>query len=681
MILTILAFTLSIIICCVIAYILGLLWFSDIRNRRLRSFFLLGIEVFLWTLLNAISMLSPSGDYFHFIFTARLMFVYIIPFGITWFILDYTKSPLFGKTWVKYTLISLATIDVIMILLNPLHSLYYTDYIPTPLTGTIAFGIRTVFLVISFTLLIRYIIKGSKKNPLLILTGVGLLIPYVLNFLFSFGLKPFPHDLTPIGFFVTFLLFVYVAQRSQLFDISQHNLSNKYELMKYRLTSDALGIILWDMDYITADPLSSATEFTWSQEFRDMLGYSDENDFPNLLRSWSDLLHPEDKARVLDALVAHLNDYTGQTPYNIEYRLKMKTGDYRYFHAFGTTLRNNEGIPLRMAGATLDIDEKKKTQEALSQALFESRRILENMLVIFNKSITMIYITDIDTHEILFINDPMKEQFGIKGNVIGQPCYKVLNEGIDKRCDWCPCHRLDKEPDKEVIWEEHNTKTKRYYRNLDRYVDWPDGRKVHIQYSLDITDIIVAQQELSEKENEITFLEKEAEKIFIDPLTGIYNRRYLEDILKHLLKSLSRSGGLLSLMMIDIDNFKKYNDTYGHSEGDKCLKTVATTLSESIPRADDFVARYGGEEFTIVLPNTDENGARLMADKLLERIRSKNIPHESSDITSYVTFSIGVATGRVEHSQSGEDYIKMADEMLYQSKQSGRNRYSHKNIT
>jgi signal transduction histidine kinase/DNA-binding response OmpR family regulator len=115
----------------------------------------------------------------------------------------------------------------------------------------------------------------------------------------------------------------------------------------------------------------------------------------------------------------------------------------------------------------------------------QNQAVMTNIL---NGLSTMVYVTDLETDEILFINDHMKRHFKITDDVVGQPCYKVLNQGIEKRCDWCPCHRLDKEPDKEVVWEELNTLTKCHYRNTDKYIDWSDGRKVHMQHSVDITD-------------------------------------------------------------------------------------------------------------------------------------------------------------------------------------------------
>jgi diguanylate cyclase (GGDEF)-like protein len=133
---------------------------------------------------------------------------------------------------------------------------------------------------------------------------------------------------------------------------------------------------------------------------------------------------------------------------------------------------------------------------------------------------------------------------------------------------------------------------------------------------------------------------------------------------------------MLSVMMIDIDSFKKYNDTYGHMAGDECLKTTADILSASLLRPDDFVARYGGEEFIAVMPGVDETGARTVAERMLENIQKRNIPHENSDAAECVTLSIGVTTGKVERTHTADDFIKRADEMLYKSKQDGRNRYT-----
>lgn len=166
----------------------------------------------------------------------------------------------------------------------------------------------------------------------------------------------------------------------------------------------------------------------------------------------------------------------------------------------------------------------------------------------------------------------------------------------------------------------------------------------------------------------------------MDPLTSVYNRRYIDENIPRLIKSISRANGLLSLMMIDLDFFKKFNETYGHDKGDNCLKNIAKILTLSLKRDNDIIARYGGEEFLVVLPYTDEKGANMIADRLLKNIRDFNIPYEKNESSDRMTVSIGIVTGGSDYSLTGEDYIKKANEALDISKNTGRNRYTMLNI-
>jgi diguanylate cyclase (GGDEF)-like protein len=166
----------------------------------------------------------------------------------------------------------------------------------------------------------------------------------------------------------------------------------------------------------------------------------------------------------------------------------------------------------------------------------------------------------------------------------------------------------------------------------------------------------------------------------IDQLTGVYKRRYMDGHLKKVIKSLDRTNTNLSLLLIDIDYFKKYNEAYGHDAGDNCLRVIASTLIQGVSRDVDFVARYGGEEFAIILPNTDKNGLHMIAKKLLEKVRECKIPHKASHIADYVTVSIGGTTSVVKHLQQAQDYIKAADKALYESKKNGRDRYTYENF-
>lgn len=126
--------------------------------------------------------------------------------------------------------------------------------------------------------------------------------------------------------------------------------------------------------------------------------------------------------------------------------------------------------------------------------------------------------------------------------------------------------------------------------------------------------------------------------------------------------------------MVDIDRFKLYNDTYGHQAGDECLKEIAEKLEESCKRSMDIVARYGGEEFIILLPDTDLDGARMVAKKINKNIQDMKIEHVKSEHGEIVTVSIGVASDIPKDEKSLEKLIGLADKMLYLAKESGRNR-------
>ncbi|MCL1820160.1 MAG: GGDEF domain-containing protein [Oscillospiraceae bacterium] len=167
------------------------------------------------------------------------------------------------------------------------------------------------------------------------------------------------------------------------------------------------------------------------------------------------------------------------------------------------------------------------------------------------------------------------------------------------------------------------------------------------------------------------------DKVHYDALTGMYNRRFMEESIKRIIKSLARSGGCLSILMMDVDNFKKYNDTYGHAAGDECLKSLGEALKKSIMRPDDFVARYGGEEFIAVLPGAAEADAAIVAERVLVNVRELKIPHEKNENIGHVTISVGGTTvTEISPDHKTEDYTTRADEALYSSKHNGRNRYT-----
>jgi len=160
----------------------------------------------------------------------------------------------------------------------------------------------------------------------------------------------------------------------------------------------------------------------------------------------------------------------------------------------------------------------------------------------------------------------------------------------------------------------------------------------------------------------------------MDGLTGLANRRHFDDVLDKEWRRAAREKAKLSLIMIDIDFFKFYNDNYGHQGGDDCLKQVSAALQKAVCRPGDLVARYGGEEFVVVLPNTPAEGSMVMAEKLCLAVSTLKIKHEFSKASKVVTISMGVATMIPSSTTSEEVLIASADQALYEAKEEGRNR-------
>jgi diguanylate cyclase (GGDEF)-like protein len=164
-----------------------------------------------------------------------------------------------------------------------------------------------------------------------------------------------------------------------------------------------------------------------------------------------------------------------------------------------------------------------------------------------------------------------------------------------------------------------------------------------------------------------------AELAVTDALTGLRNRRWLERSMKLEVAKLIHTASFLSVVMLDIDFFKQFNDTYGHPAGDRCIVMVAAALNRAVRRAADMTARYGGEEFACVLPGVDHEAAMAVAHNIRDQVHALGIPHLGSAAGAYVTVSVGVATARCMPRLAPELWIKTADGQLYLAKAAGRN--------
>jgi diguanylate cyclase (GGDEF)-like protein len=165
-----------------------------------------------------------------------------------------------------------------------------------------------------------------------------------------------------------------------------------------------------------------------------------------------------------------------------------------------------------------------------------------------------------------------------------------------------------------------------------------------------------------------------------DGLTGVANRRAFDRGLEREWRRSVRARSPLSLLLIDVDCFKAYNDRYGHSAGDDCLRGIASTLAVGARRAGDLVARYGGEEFAVILPDCSDESARQLGERLRERIAGLALPHDASEVASYVTISVGGATVMPLSGATAGDLVRSADEALYGAKGAGRNRVRHRRL-
>ncbi len=177
-----------------------------------------------------------------------------------------------------------------------------------------------------------------------------------------------------------------------------------------------------------------------------------------------------------------------------------------------------------------------------------------------------------------------------------------------------------------------------------------------------------ANQELNERNEELKGLAE------FDDLTKIPNRRMFEQELKRGWRRMVRTSRPLTLLLCDVDNFKAFNDTYGHQSGDECLVKVARAVQGSARRPGDYAARYGGEEFAVILQDTGIEGAQHVAERICQTVRNLAIVHAGSTVAKNVTISVGAASIQPTHEREPQALVRKADECLYQAKGEGRNR-------
>jgi diguanylate cyclase (GGDEF)-like protein len=263
------------------------------------------------------------------------------------------------------------------------------------------------------------------------------------------------------------------------------------------------------------------------------------------------------------------------------------------------------------------------------------------------------------------VNDPLVETFIASGE-----SYKTFQEisPLDQEPRLYGIRKVEGLPFVVVVGEAD-----RDWQATWRQRVWLSGAAIVILWSLAFYTLRFYWERLKNLD-ELNKVREQLESLSLtDALTELANRRCFNDVLAAECHRIRRINGSISVIMIDVDFFKNFNDTYGHLAGDGCLKQVAAVIQRNLKRPQDLAARYGGEEFCCILPETEHSGAAAIAMRIREDVEALGIPHEGSTIAGYITVSLGVATLICDESIDGETIVKLADERLYQAKKNGRN--------
>lgn len=284
---------------------------------------------------------------------------------------------------------------------------------------------------------------------------------------------------------------------------------------------------------------------------------------------------------------------------------------------------------------------------------------LENIL---DNLDAVVYVSDIDTHELLYMNQYALTHIGKVDSfaaVKGKRCYEVLQKDQNSPCDFCTNALLPENGD-TYLWEFQNTRNGCWYQCRDRLITWHDGRRVRLEVAADISLRKQVEAELEQARDELKVLAEQ------DSLTQLYNRRAFFLYADKLRKSLSTEA-MFGLMILDVDHFKDINDNYGHEAGDELLAAIGHKL-KGIANSTTVIARMGGEEFAIALSLTQSQQAEQFALQIYHAVSSVKAIYFSDTLTC--TVSIGVACNRANTPL--KKLMRLADDALYKAKAAGR---------
>jgi diguanylate cyclase (GGDEF)-like protein/PAS domain S-box-containing protein len=310
-----------------------------------------------------------------------------------------------------------------------------------------------------------------------------------------------------------------------------------------------------------------------------------------------------------------------------------------------------------------------ETMERSNRIVLESE--ISNIIInqVFNASNDGIWAVD-KNFKVIRVNSKLLDLLGLPAKeVLGSKCYDLFM-GLCRGEEGCPMERIAAG---ERMVEQEKVLTFRSGKEIPFMVTGTplsglDQSTIGmVETFTDITERKNAQKRLQQSNRELERLATE------DGLTKLYNRRHFDYYLNMEWRRQIRANNQIALIMCDVDFFKKYNDQYGHQAGDACLQLVADSIRTCVNRSTDLIARYGGEEFAIVMPETDIDGARHIAEMIQHELLLLRIPHSRSSVAPYVTISCGIDSMFPSANTKPQTLIQRADQALYRAKKKGRN--------
>lgn len=408
---------------------------------------------------------------------------------------------------------------------------------------------------------------------------------------------------------------------------ARDNLNNAQELAK---------IGSWTLDIKSGN-------LEWSDEIYNIFELNKKS-FVASYEGFLNAIHPDDRAKVNDAFTKSLEN---KTPYEINHRLKMDDGRIKYVHEKGESYYNDAGEPILSHGTVQDttkttiVENKLKTYlQLIDENIITSTTNLKGIIIEVSEAFSIIS------------GYSKEELIGKSQNIVRHPdmSSEVYRE-------------LWKSLKEDKTWEGD---IKNIRKNGTHY--WVHA-KIYPIYNENGEKIgyTAIRQDISDK--------KMVEALVItDGLTNIFNRRHFNDSFPKMILEAKKEEKFFTFLILDVDYFKQYNDNYGHQKGDEALISIARTLQSSLQSSHDFAFRLGGEEFGMLFLSLTDKDADAFAESLRKTIENLHIFHEKSDISQYITVSIGLVVKKFDELSDMDTIYKEADELLYYAKHSGRNR-------